>query len=62
MEGWLEPVRGLMAGWGWIVALVVIFALIYKTGFGSSGRSTSAGIGCLAAVVITLLFFAIVIF
>jgi hypothetical protein len=54
---------GLLARWGWIVALVVIFALVYKFGIGgSSGSSSPAGAGCLAAVVIALLFFVFVIF
>ncbi|TQJ51709.1 hypothetical protein [Phycicoccus sp. SLBN-51] len=53
----------LIARWGWIVALVVVFALVYKFGTGgSSGSSSPAGVGCLAAVAITLLFFVFVIF
>lgn len=62
MDSWLDSAQGLVGPWGWIVALVVLFVVIYKTGFSGSGRSASAGFGCLAAVVITLLFFAIVIF
>lgn len=53
----------LLARWGWIVALVVLFALVYKFGTGgSSGASSPAGVGCLSAVVITLLFLVFVIF
>ena len=62
MDSWVDTATALLRSWGWIVVLVVVFVVIYRTGFGGSGRSTSAGVGCLAAVVITLLFFAIVIF
>jgi len=41
----------------------VLFALVYKFGTGgSSGSSSPAGVGCLAAVAITALFFLVVIF
>ena len=53
----------LLARWGWIVALVVLFALVYKFGTGgSSGSSSPAGVGCLAAIAITAAFFVFVIF
>ena len=53
----------LLGRWGWLVGLVVLFALVYKFGTGgSSGSSSPAGVGCLAAVAITALFFLVVIF
>jgi hypothetical protein len=66
-EGWDVGLTGtageLLGRWGWLVGLVVIFALVYKFGTGgSSGSSSPAGLGCLAAVVITVLFFVVVIF
>jgi hypothetical protein len=59
----MDQAAGRVQGWWWIVALVVLFALIYRFGTGSSsGASSGAGYGCLAAVVITQLFFLVVIF
>jgi hypothetical protein len=57
---WLANALGR---WGWLLGLVVLFALVYRLGIGSPARgSASTGAGCLAAVVITLLFFLVVIF
>lgn len=65
-RGWVVDLTGtagdLVARWGWLVALVVLFALVYKFGIGASSGSSSAGAGCLAAVAITALFFVFVIF
>ena len=66
-RGWVVDLTGtageLLGRWGWLVGLVVVFALVYKFGIGgSSGSSSSAGVGCLAAVAITALFFVVVIF
>jgi hypothetical protein len=61
MDTSLETARDAISAWWWVVALVVVFAVIYRTGAGGSGRSASAGFGCLAAVVITLVFVAVVI-
>lgn len=55
-------VSELLARWGWLVGLVVLFALVYRFGTGGrSGAPSPAGFGCLVAVVVTLLFFAVVI-
>lgn len=62
MDTWLDSAQRMVAPWVWIVVLVVIFVVIYRTGWGGSRGTPSAGAGCLAAFVITLLFFAIVIF
>ena len=50
------------ARWGWIVALLMLFAVIYRFASGRSTASTTpAGTGCLVIAVITALFFLIVI-
>ena len=61
MDAYWSPVE-LLRGWWWIIALVVIFAVVYRMGAGGSGTPSPAGYGCLVAVVITALFVVFVIF
>jgi hypothetical protein len=51
----------LVSRWGWVLALVVVFALVYRVG---RAREATAGPahGCLVPMVITALFFLLVIF
>jgi hypothetical protein len=59
----LTGATALLASWWWVIALVVVFAAIYRFGTGRSGGSAGpAGYGCLVAVVITVVFFLVVIF
>lgn len=58
----IDRVGGTVEGRRWC-GPVVVFAVVYRLGKGgSSGASSGAGAGCLAAVVITLLFFLVVVF
>jgi hypothetical protein len=51
----------LLRGWWWIIALVVIFAVVYRVGAGGSGSPSPASYGCLVAMVVSALFFVFVI-
>jgi hypothetical protein len=60
LGGSVDP-QLLFARWGWILALVVIFALVYR--FGTARRAPAGpAYGCLVPIVITALFFVFVIF
>ena len=48
---------------GWLLGLVVLFAAVYRFGTGKgTGAAAPAGYGCLASVVVALLFFVVVVF
>ena len=61
-EGLVEQAMALLDGWGLLVVLIVVFAVIYRVGAGGLAATSSTRSGCLAAVVITVLFFVFVIF
>lgn len=63
MEALAGTAGGLLTLWGWVLGLVVIFAAVYRFGTGKgAGAPAPAGYGCLVSVVVTLLFFLVVVF
>ncbi|HEX5523899.1 MAG TPA: hypothetical protein VFX53_10655 [Pedococcus sp.] len=63
MEDLAGTAGALLTRWGWVLGLVVLFALVYRFGTGrGAGAPAPAGYGCLVSVVVTLLFFLVVVF
>ena len=63
MEDLAGTAGALLTRWGWVLGLVVLFAAVYRFGTGKgAGAAAPAGYGCLVSVVVTLLFFAVVVF
>lgn len=63
MEDLTGTAGALLARWGWLLGLVVLFAAVYRFGTGKgTGAPAPAGYGCLVSVVVTLLFFVVVVF